>query len=190
MLQVSASMRLGLEKENLHKVRLNSPAGGWFPALQSLDWCISESTLPYADLFFSPYVKDISISASRLWNRSEIPRDVLPTLVSTISALPASALQHLRVHTLARAISRVYLEDLLSSVVLRCGSSLTEFSSKTSWPDAVVNHLIQLPHLHTWHIEGLPPSYSASSLPLVFPPLTKITLGKPLHVDGFPCSVV
>ena len=41
-----------LEEETLNKLRLNSPPGGWFPALQGLSWCITEFNLPYADLCF------------------------------------------------------------------------------------------------------------------------------------------
>ena len=43
--------------------------------------------------------------------------------------------------------------------------------------DTAINHLIQLPHLHTLCMYGPPPNYSTTSLPLVFPPLKKLTLG-------------
>ena len=52
------------------------------------------------------------------------------------------------------------------------------FNSLAPLSDASVNHLIQLLHLRIWHIEGPPPNYSTSSLPLVFPPLTESTLGE------------
>ena len=41
-----------------------------------------------------------------------------------------------------------------------------------------MDHLIQLPHLRTWRIEGPLPNYSPSSLPLVFPSLTEFTIGE------------
>ena len=72
----------------------------------------------------------------------------------------------------------MYFEDSLSSVILRCGPQLTELSLPVALSDAAVNHLIQLSNLHTWRVEGPPPSYSALSLPLVFPPLKKFTLGE------------
>lgn len=34
-----------------------------------------------------------------------------------------------------------------------------------------------LPHLSAWHTEGPPPAYSASLLPLSFPPLVELILG-------------
>jgi len=36
------------------KFRLNSPPGGWFPALQELHWFITRSNIHYADLCSSP----------------------------------------------------------------------------------------------------------------------------------------
>jgi hypothetical protein len=69
-----------------------------------------------------------------------------------------------------------YFKDSFSSIVSRCGPSLTEFSSPIPLSDAATNHLIQLPHLRVWSTECSPPSYSALSLPLGFPPLTEFTL--------------
>jgi len=48
--------------DTLLKLRLNSPpSGGWFPALRILIWSMVENSLPYADLFFSPHLEDISL---------------------------------------------------------------------------------------------------------------------------------
>ena len=155
------------------KFRLNSPAGGWFPALQDLNWSITKSNLPYADLFFSPHLKDISIFVSL--SSSGISRDALPAITSTISALPTSTLQRLQFNPVIRCAD---LTDTLSSAVLRCGPSLTEFTSRVPLSDAAVNHLIRLPRLRLCTIEGPPPSYSPSHSPLVFPPLADFTLGE------------
>ena len=159
-----------------HKLRLNSPTGGWFPALQHLSWHIAESDLPYTDLFFSPHLKRISIRTPGAWNDSEVPHNVLPAIASAISALPTSTLQYLFVDISYEAPPS-YFKDTLSSVILRCGPSLKELTSLVPLSDAAVNHLIRFPHLCIWRIEGPPPSYSPSSLPLVFPPLTELTLG-------------
>ena len=69
-----------------------------------------------------------------------------------------------------------YFKDSLSSVVLRCGPSLMEFTSTVPLSDTAVNHLIQLPHLRAWSIGVPPPTYSVPSLPLIFPPLTESAL--------------
>ena len=158
------------------KLRLNSPVGGWFPALQTLSWSITESNLPYADLFFSPHLEEVFIQVSWSLSVLKVPSDILPTIASTISILPTSTLQVLLVVINCRTIPSTYLKDSLSSVVLRCGASLTEFSSPIPLSGAAVNHLIQLPHLRTWRTRDPPPVYSPSSLPLVFAPLTKFTL--------------
>jgi len=88
--------------------------------------------------------------------------------------LPTDSLQSL---TISPLMPWADLEDSISSVVLRCGPSLMEFVPPIPLSDAAINHLLHLPHLHTWHIEGPPPSYSPLSLPPVFPPLTEFTLG-------------
>jgi len=179
MRRVCLSQRQALGKDTLLKLRLNSPAGGWFPALQVLDWCITRSHLPYADLFFSPHLRKIFLRLPLSWYLSGVPHDALPAIASAISTLPTSALQSLSVFSLAFWSSMTPWGDFaisLSSVVLRCGPSLKEFTSTIPLSDAAVNHLIRLPHLRTCHIEGPPPSYSASHLPLIFPPLTEFVV--------------
>lgn len=178
MHHVSVDESLTLTEDASHKFRQNSPAGGWFPALQSLSWCITTSNLPYADLFFSPHLMRIFISSPSPWMAHGVPRDILPAIASRIAALPTSALQCLRVgiswhHWMPWA----YFKDSLSYVILQCGSSLTEFASPIPLSDAAINHLIRLPNLRTWHVECPPPNYSSSSLPPVFPPLTGFALG-------------
>ena len=59
--------RLLLGEDTLPKLRLNSPAGGWFPALQELLWRTEESNISYVDLFISPYLKVISIYSPCSW---------------------------------------------------------------------------------------------------------------------------
>jgi len=68
------------------------------------------------------------------------------------------------------------LKEALSSVVLRCGPSLTSFVSSVPMSDAAINHLLQLPHLRTWSTRDPPPTYSVSTLPPAFPPLVRFTL--------------
>jgi hypothetical protein len=177
MRQVRVDGGPALREDAFRKLRINSPPGGWFPALEGISWCITTSDLPYADLLFSPQLKSVSISVSRTWVDSEVPRNILPFIASTISALPTSALEHLFVSLSYRKMPWAYFKDSLSSVILRCGPSFTEFTSPIPLSDTAVNHLIRLPHLRTWRVQDPPPSYSASSLPPVFPPLTEFTLG-------------
>ena len=132
----------------LYKLCFSSPAGGWFPALQDLSWCIVESNLPYVDLFVSPHLKKIYIYPPLWWIIPGIPPNHLAVIASTIIALPTSVLQSLCVD-IRRAIPPTYLKDFLSSVVLRCGPSLVEFTSPIPLSNAATNHLIRLPHLHT-----------------------------------------
>ena len=173
-----------LGEDTLHELRLNSPADGWFPALQDFSWCITRYNLLYVSLFFSPNLKRISISISRPWKKhmgtpvDPAPHEILPILASTISALPASTLQRLSVSVGDCGVPPAYFKDSLSSVVLRCRSSFTKFTSPTPISDAAAHHLIHLPNLRAWHTEHPPPSYPAPALPLVFPPLTELKLGE------------
>ena len=168
----------GIGDDTIRSLRANRPAGGWFPALQGLYWCIASHNIPYTDLFFSPHLKKISISVSWSWSGYRPPRGILPSIASAISMLPASALQILFVDGSHREMPWAHFKDSFSSVALRCGPSLTEFTSPVSLSGAAINHLIQLPQLRVWRIEGPPPSYSTSSLTLLFPPLVEFTLGE------------
>jgi len=160
-----------------NKLRVNSPPGGWFPALQDLYWCISESNLLCADLFFSPHLKRIRIRVSWPWNNTAPPLGAPSTLASIISALPTSSLERISVYTDHQTMLWAHLKDSFSSTILRCGPSFTECDSPVPLSDAALDHLIHLPRLHTWYIHGSPPTYS-TSLPLVFPPLRELTLKK------------
>ena len=167
-----------LGEDTSNKLRLNSPPSGWFPALEHLTWCITKSNLLYADLFFSPHLKTISIFASCSWSDSGVPFGILPTIASTISALPTSSLQQILVTSSHFTAPWVRFKDLLSSVVVRCGPSFTEYDAPVPLSDVAVNHLIHLPHLCAWRIHGPPPNHSTTSLPLTFPPLEELTLGQ------------
>ena len=178
MCQVCVDERSDLMEDAYRKFRLSSPPGGWFPALQELSWRIMEPNLPYIDLFSSPHLKRISIYTPLMWANFEAPPNILAAIASAVSTLPVPpVLRSLSIDI--RCIAPPgYFKDSISSAVLRCGPSLTEFTTTVTLSDAAANHLIRLPHLRTWRIEGTPPSYSASSLPLVFPPLTNLILGK------------
>jgi len=166
-----------LGEGTLPKIRLNSPPGGWFLALEDLSWCIATSTLPHVNLFLLPYLKKLCIYPSDLWSNSIVPNDVRSAVASVISTLPTSALQSLLVGANHHRMSWACFKDSFSSTILRCGPSLTEFTSPIPLSDAAVNHLIQLPHLRTWGIEGPPPNHSALPPPLFFPPHAGFTLG-------------
>jgi len=167
-----------LGEDTIRQLRLNSPAGGWLPALRDLTWTITASNLPCLDLFLSPHLETILFSISLRWNGSGIPLDILPAIASIISTIPVPALRTLHLAVSSRNTPWEYFKDSFSSVVLRCGPSLVELTSPIPLSDAAVNHLIQLPHLRTWLARGPPPSYSTLSLPLAFPPLTHFTLGE------------
>ena len=180
MRRVELDGLLVLGEGSLPELRLNSPPGGWFPALQELYWCITESNLSHIDMFFSPNLRKIFIHTSLFWAGSEVPYDIHSAVTSAISALPTSALQSLLVGAdrgTGRQVPWACFNDAFSSVILRCGSSFTQFTFPTPLSDAAVDHLLGLPRLRTWRVEGPPPNYSASSLPRVFPPLTEFILG-------------
>ena len=178
MRQVQVDEWMSLGKQTFNKLRLNLPPGGWFPALQDLSWTITESNLPYADLFFSPHLKRISIRAGWSWNNTGVPFDILQILVSTISTLPTSSLERISVDVGRETMPWVHFKDSFSSIVLRCGPLFTEYDSPVPLSDAALDHLTQLPHLRAWRIHGPPPNYPVSSLPLVFPSLRELTLGE------------
>ena len=165
-----------LGEDTFCKLRLNLPAGGWFPALQGLSWTITKSNTPHTDLFFSPHLKKVTIHVSWSWGKSGVPCDTLSSITSILSALPTATLQILVIGLPPHGVPWADFKELFSSVVLRCGQSLTELTSPAPLSDAAVTHLIQLPHLHTWFTTDPPPNFLPSSSPLGFPPLVQLTL--------------
>ena len=146
--------------------------------VQKLTWYITRSNIPYANMFSSLHLKKISIHAARSLILVGCPSGLLPTLTSITSSLPTSSLQVLSVNVAQPVILRRYFTDSMSSVVLRCGSSLTTYNSSIPLSKAATNHLIQLPNLRSWLVRGPPPDYPASSLPPGFPPLTNLHLAE------------
>ena len=161
-----------------YKLRLNSPPGGWFPALQELNWCITKSNHPYTSMFFSPHLKKVHLAIPWSPIQPEVLNGILPGFASTITVLPTSALQYLSIDTDDCGMRWECLQVSFSSVILRCGPSLTELTSPIPLSDAAKNHVIRLPHLHTWHVQGPPPNYSVSTLPSDFPPLVDFIIGE------------
>ena len=153
-------------------------------ALQDLSWCITEFNLPYVDLFkFSPRLKRIYIRTAWSWKHTGIPLRILPTLVST---LPTSSLERILVGACDWRMPWAHLKDSFSSIVLRCGSSFTEYDSPVPLSNAALEYLIQLPRLRTWRIHGPPPTYPTSYLPFIFPPLREPTLGEGVALGWLP----
>ena len=135
---------------SFRKLHFNSPAGGSFPALQSLTLCITTSNLPYTILFFSRNLEHVSILVS--WPFSnDVPHDAISGAASVISTIPTSALQRLFIQIDPARMPWPHFKDSLSSLILRCGPSLTVFVSEIPLSDTAVNHLLQLPHPHTHH---------------------------------------
>jgi len=178
MRQVFLDERTPLGEETSKKLHSNLPPGGWFPALRDLSWYITEFNVLYIDLFLSPHLQRISIRAEWSWNNTGVPPAILPTLVSIISTLPTSSLERISVSNNHLTMPWACFKDSLSSVILRCGPSFTEYDSPVPLSNAALDHLIHLPRLRTWRIHGPPPTYPASSLPLVFPPLRELSLGE------------
>jgi len=139
---------------------------------------MTELNVLYIDLFLSPHLQRISIRAAWSWNNTGVPPAILPTLVSIISTLPTSSLERISVDTGHQTMPWAHFKDSLSSVILRCGSSFTEYDSLVPLSNAALDHLIHLPHLRTWRIHVPPPTDPTSSLPLVFPPIRELTLAE------------
>ena len=111
------------------------------------------------------------------WVLLRFPRSILPALTSIFSVLPAPALQTLHFSPNNHDMPWEDLKNSFSSIVLRCGPSLTTLVSSVPLSDTAVDHVIRLLHLSTWIVEGPPPNYPTSHFPSVFPPLTQLGFG-------------
>jgi len=176
MCAVTVEWWLGLDRDTIERMRLNTPAGGWFPALQNIRWQVGGHNIPYTDLFLTPSLENIRIVVSCLHKKSEAHTRLQDSVALAMSALPASRLRLLIIAPLNRKVHTSFpwedFTDSLSSVVLRCGPLLKTFASQIPLSGGAVNHLISLPGLRTLQFCGPPPQPSDLHLPLDFPPLT------------------
>ena len=175
MQAVEATQGLTLNGDTIEKLRLNSPAGGWFPALQVFIWHITRRNAPYGDLFFSPRLEKITIIL--VWHQQDSNgcRNLMSSVASTFSTLPVPG--GLRVLAIAALDNRIhdslpweYFKDSFSSVVLHSRPSLTSFGSVVPLSDEVVVHLISLPNLRSLELDT-PPLPHSTLHSLIFPPL-------------------
>ena len=172
---------VALDGETVEKLRLKSPAGGWFPGLRVISWHVTKRNFPYAGLTFSPRLEKVFIFP--MWGRRDCGDSrFIDSVASTISTIPASNLRTLILGTRGcEAFSSIpweVLGDSLSSLVLRCGTPLEAIGSVAPLSDDAMAHLIRLPYLRTLHIEGPPPPYSASLLTLELPALKGCSFGE------------
>jgi len=170
------------------KMRLNSPACGWFPALQTLYWMVAETNLPYATLFFSSHLEKIYVYMSWSEERCTVPRGILPAIASAISVLHTSALQCLYVGVGVDGAPLEYFKDSLSTVILHCGPSLTEIRSVVRLSDAAANHLIKLPTSVPSTLKVLLQAIPLHLCPSFSHLSWTSSFVKALHMGGFPCS--
>lgn len=166
----------GLKADALRLVLRNSPPGGWFPALQELFWAVEEANIPYCPIFFSPQLRRVHLFTN--WRGDPTAPPDLSAVASAVSQLPASTLKLLNLHVRFIWFSSLPFEESASSLVLRCGPSLTRFSTRTQLSDEALNHLVQLPYLDTVLIDCPPPRCPGTSFPPIFPRLKKLSLGK------------
>ena len=180
---------LNLNGATIEKLCLNSPAGGWFPALQEFTWHITRRNAPYGKLFFSPRLEKITIFP--VWHQQDSDgyRKLVSSVASTFSTLPVPG--GLQVLVIAALNNRIhdslpweYFKDSFSSVVLRLGPSLTNFNSVVPLSDEAVVHLISLPNLQTLELDTPPPHHSTLRL-LVFPPLKLWSFAEGVVVKWF-----
>lgn len=162
---------LALEAKTLQLLLLKAPPGGWFQGIRYIDWDVSPATIPYAHIFFSPQLKTLNVYGA--WHTTPTALELSNT-ASVFSQIPASALQTLTLRFNVPTGSSPDFDQSLRSVVLRCGSSLTQFTATIPLSDAAVNHLFDLPHLKFVKIADFPPPHRNASFPKFFPPLTAL----------------
>ena len=170
MRKLSLDREEGITIGTLSRLSSNSPGGLLLPKLEMLHWevDIKYTHLPFFRLFLSPHLKFVDLHTEP--NRGPFHQDMVP-LIEAIPCLP-TPLEHLSFT--CGPWKEGPLKDVISSLVLQCGTSLRSFESVTPLSEAAFHHLMQLPHLRC-----LAPGYEPPrTLQLVtFPPLEELRLG-------------
>jgi hypothetical protein len=143
--------------------------------LEGLRWDVNraDAALPFFRLFLSPHLKRVSFYTDSYASNTilDISWDELAALVQIIPVLPTS-LEHLSVTC---GIGRAPLQDAISSLVCRCGSSLRSLETCVPLSEAAIRHLMRLPDLCTWYTVQEPPQTVPTS---IFPSLEQLHLSK------------
>jgi len=153
----------GVTDEALARLSSNSPDGVLCPNLERLDWEVDASyaPLPFFRLFLSPHLKHVHLHTRFAY--LGVLRDYMLPVKEVISYLPAS----LEVLSLTCGPWKGEpLKDAISSLVLRCGSPLRSFASRTPLSEGAFYHLMKLPNLRSWVAVGEPPqTFSLTTFP-------------------------
>jgi hypothetical protein len=161
-----------ITRNTLFRFSRNSPGGVSFPKLEWLRWDLDEmlNALTFFHLFLSPHLKRVTFHIYP--GRPYIPWGQLAAIVRIISFLPTS-LEHLSLMC-GQGVEGP-LEDVMSSLVLRCGPSLRSFGTCVPLSEAAIHHLMQLPNLRCWiTVQGPPPTVPIS----IFPSLEELRLNE------------
>ena len=138
--------------------------------LQELNWQLNRSNAPLITAFLSPRLTKIDIApdtslglASRFVDEltGKPPIDAVSVLRAAIKMSPSS-LQFLRIYLdTGPGASPTGLTEEISTFILRSGESLREFHSNLVLSPEAVIHLWNLPNLHAWTTEQIPPPITA-----------------------------
>ena len=171
MRQISFTLEARVSDEVLHAISANLPNGFPCPQLRELFW-VSSGNRTFNRIFVSSH-----LTKFRFWYcPSNI--EVLADLASVMADLQTPSLQHLEIsdHVPEDPIL-TSLMSVISSVIPRCGPSLTSVIVSVPLTDAAIWHIMQLPELTTWKTRsGLPVIESDLSAVNTFPKLQNLCL--------------
>jgi len=152
------------------------PNGVVFSGLRDMDWTVQHHTIPFYRLFLSSHLTIFKFVYTP--TEDEISDETLPSITSLMMELETSSLQRLELNL--PPTTSPSLGFAISSVVLRCGPSLSALHVTTPLSDAAVRHIMTLPNLTSWDARNGPPTVSDLSPFGVFPQLETLNL----HTDA------
>jgi len=120
-----------------------------FPNLRDLTWYGEPSSLTYLPSFVSSILTDLRVHTATVWE-THLPGEYAPLEFVIDSTISPSNLRSLRLDIPLKENPSPELKQAVADLILRCGSTLTNFEARFEIPESAILHLMSLPNLAAW----------------------------------------
>ena len=134
-----------------------------FPNLHNLTWYGEPSSLVHLLSIVSPVLTDLRVHIAARWGKEHLPGEYAPLEFVINSTISPSNLRSFCLDIHPESNPSPELKQSVADLVLRCGSTLTDFEANFEIPESAILHLMSLPNLAVWRAAQPAPTELVSS---------------------------
>jgi len=134
-----------------------------FPNLRGLAWYGEPSSLTFLPSFVSPILTDLRVHIATVWGTEHLPGEYAPLEFVINSTISPSNLRSFCLDIHPESNPSPELKRSIADLILRCGSTLTDFEAGFEIPESAILHLMSLPNLVVWRAAQPAPMEVVSS---------------------------